>query len=230
MEASRLANACSRTRKSRAADAGVRLHESHEHVFFKMPNLRIIATILFFGVASTCLAAQEGKYPLIKFDDLPEAEFQCFLLSELLSTTANAKSSGADISAFKNDIKKILAPKYHNLGLEMVDKVYSGDPITEETRTDYFRRCAGNSIAAERKHLVASCYQAQREIDKFRLLKKQGITEDQIEGAIMSSNVTELDKKLFTIILHKVYNGEDTNYFKFKVGTWAGCTSIIKPK
>ena len=195
-----------------------------------MPTLRTIAAILFFGVATKCIAAQEGFYPIIKLDELPEAEYQCFLLSELLSTTVDSKSSGEDISVPKNHIKNFLAPKYQNLGLEMVGKVYSGDPITEKTRIDYFRRCAGKSVASERKFLVASCYQAQREIDKFRLLRSQGTTQYEIANAINSSVATNFDKKLFTVILEKIFRGEDTDLLRFKVATWAGCTSIIKPK
>ena len=197
---------------------------------FHMPYLRVTAAILLFGFAIRCIAAQEDVYPVIKLDELQEAEYQCFLLSELLSATAEFKSSGTDISVPKNNIKRILASKYQNLGLEMVGKVYSGDPITEKTRIDYFRRCVGKSVASERQFLVGSCYQAQREIDKFRLLRKQGTTQDKIANAISSSDLAEFEKKLFAIILGKIFRGEDTDLFRFKIATWAGCTSLVVPK
>lgn len=190
-------------------------------------------TIIF--IVAVCFSSpsmsdnkQPAPRPLVKMDDLPKAEMQCFILSELVPPATYAYQNNLDISSQISTLRKILDPEFHQIGQEMVEEVYSGKPIDESFRIKYFSKCLDGRADRARQPVISICYQMQRELDKYRKLKNSNVDKEEISKQIEGLKISELEKYFYTNLLNDVYSGKDDGSMSYKISTWAGCTLGIK--
>lgn len=182
----------------------------------------------FFSTFSISDEKQPAPRPLLKMDDLPKAEMQCFILSELVPPAVYAFQNKLDISSQIDTLRKILDPEFHQVGEEMVKEVYRGEPIDESFRIKHFSNCFEGRADRSRQPIIATCYQMQRELDKYRKLKRANVEKEDVLKQIEGLEISELEKYFYTNLLGDVYSGKDDGSMSYKISTWSGCALSIK--